>query len=179
MTLYFCFSAHPRPLHSETLGPPRTASVAPHRQTACVSREAQRAAAPSTAASCESAVQPPTTDPRPLPPSPTMQHRSHSHAAVGQPTSSPSSPPSSHAGKQSTSLYDTSCVTLQDERHDTQLQWAMGSNLWKWTSPDKPLVTTINPNGLVFPLLLPSSILLLCRLMQNTCYFLFAVFSRL
>lgn len=48
---HFRSPAQPRPLHSETLGPPLIASVVPHHQTACVSHEARRAAAPSTAAS--------------------------------------------------------------------------------------------------------------------------------
>lgn len=100
LTSHFFSSAQAQLLHSETLGPPLTASVAPRHQIAYVSHEARRAAAPSTVASWESDVQPRTTDPPPHLRSHMMQHRSHSHAAVGQPTSSPNSPPSSHAGKQ-------------------------------------------------------------------------------
>lgn len=114
LTSHFCFSAQPRLLRSATLGPPLTASVAPPHQIAYASHEARQAAAPSMAASWEIGVRPRTTDPPPHPPSPMMQHHSHSHAVVGPPTFLPNSPPSSHAGKHSTSLNNTTTWHFND-----------------------------------------------------------------
>lgn len=89
---------------SGTPGPPPTALVAWLPRTACVSHEARWAAALSTEASWGSVARPPITVPQPLQPYHMMPRRSHSLGAAGQQTSSQSSHPSWHAGKQTLHL---------------------------------------------------------------------------